>query len=67
MDEQAPSYDEALVELQDILEQLQGESTNLDELYRLVSRAGFLIQLCKDRLRHTETQINQLLKDEEES
>lgn len=62
-----PTYDEALAELQQLLEQLQAGQQNLDEMYRRVERAAFLIRLCRERLRHTEDRVNELLNDEEES
>lgn len=49
-------YESALIELQDILQQLDQPNTKMDQLSILTKRAKFLIDFCKDRLRQIENQ-----------
>jgi exodeoxyribonuclease VII small subunit len=58
------SYDAAMQELQDIAAQLQGDSISIDDLAEKVSRATELIRLCREKLRHTETEIQALNENE---
>jgi exodeoxyribonuclease VII small subunit len=50
--------------LQDIAAQLQGDSISIDDLAEKVSRATELIRLCREKLRHTETEIQAISNDE---
>jgi exodeoxyribonuclease VII small subunit len=54
------SYDAAMKELQDIAAQLQGDTISIDDLAEKVSRATELIRLCREKLRHTEREIQEL-------
>jgi exodeoxyribonuclease VII small subunit len=54
------SYDAAMKELQDIAAQLQGDTISIDDLAEKVSRATELIRLCREKLRHTEVEIQEL-------
>jgi len=54
------TYDEALQELQRIVEQLQSNSIPMDELAQKVKRAASLIKYCKTQLRTTEEEIKDL-------
>jgi exodeoxyribonuclease VII small subunit len=54
------SYDAAMKELQDIAAQLQGDTISIDDLAEKVSRATELIRLCREKLRHTESEIQEL-------
>ena len=58
------SYDAAMKELQNIAAHLQGDSISIDDLAEKVSRATELIRLCREKLRHTETEIQALNNDE---
>ncbi len=49
-------HESALIELQDILQQLDQPNTKMDQLSILTKRAKFLIDFCKDRLRQIENQ-----------
>jgi len=57
------SYKAALEELQQILNEIGNENTDIDELSAKVRRASYLISECKSRLRQTEDELNQILKD----
>lgn len=55
------NYTSAYEELQGILAQIQSEEISLDDLGKAVKRATELITYCKEKLRTTETEIEQLL------
>lgn len=57
------SYDAAMKELQEIAAQLQGDAISIDDLAEKVSRATELIRLCREKLRHTEEDIQELTMD----
>ncbi len=55
------SYTAASEELQQIVQELQEGTVTIDELSMQVERAQKLIQYCRDKLRQTESQINESL------
>ncbi|GAB5551142.1 MAG: hypothetical protein Sapg2KO_07330 [Saprospiraceae bacterium] len=54
------TYDEAVKELQVIVEQLQNNEISMDELSAKVKRAAALIKYCQNKLRSTEEDIQNL-------
>ncbi|MCG8476770.1 MAG: exodeoxyribonuclease VII small subunit [Cytophagales bacterium] len=56
------TYSEAQSELEAILNAIEHEEPELDELLRLVNRAGELITWCKAKLRHSEEDLEKILK-----
>jgi exodeoxyribonuclease VII small subunit len=54
------SYDEALQELQTIVQQLQENKIPVDELSAKIKRAAHLINYCQNKLRSTEEDIQNL-------
>ncbi|NNE30131.1 MAG: exodeoxyribonuclease VII small subunit [Saprospiraceae bacterium] len=60
------SYRAAAEELQEIVEELQGDAIDVDHLAERVKRAKFLIEFCQLRLRNTEEEVQSLLQEEEE-
>ncbi|EJF54102.1 Exonuclease VII small subunit [Saprospira grandis DSM 2844] len=65
MDQQAtpPSYEAALLELQQILEAIEGQLP-LEELNAKSRRAQFLLQYCQQRLRHIEEEQNNIYEED---
>lgn len=55
------TYESAFAELKLILADLQEGTTGIDELTARVERANELVQFCRERLRQTETAIQQLI------
>ncbi len=55
------NYASALQELEHIVSDLQNDAIPIQDLTRVVARAGVLLQFCKNHLRQTEDEINQLL------
>lgn len=60
------SYQEAVSELESILEEIEEGNTDIDVLSERVKRALFLIQLCKSKLRKTDEEVRKLLSDLED-
>lgn len=56
------TYESAYAELQQIVVDLQGETTSIDALTEKIERARELIQFCRDRLRDTESAAEKLLE-----
>ncbi len=59
------TYEAAVQELQQIVDKLQNDQENVDQLSDNANRAVELINLCKEKLRHTETHIQHLFQDNE--
>jgi len=56
------SYEDALAELQGIVEAIENGQTKMDELETQVQRAGELLDYCKNRLEGTTTTLNKLFE-----
>jgi exodeoxyribonuclease VII small subunit len=50
-------YEEAVKELQTIVNELESNAVNMDSLLEKVERAKELLVLCKEKLRHIEAAI----------
>lgn len=57
------TYNEAVKEIEIILDKIENGEPDVDELSALVKRAGFLINYCKAKLQLTEKEINKILDD----
>ncbi len=57
------SYDEAMRELQTIVNSLQHDAIKIDDLGQNVKRASELIKLCREKLHQTEKEIQNLNDD----
>ncbi|MBK6620976.1 MAG: exodeoxyribonuclease VII small subunit [Saprospirales bacterium] len=57
------TYDEALSELKNILQQLQEGKVPMEEMSLKVKRAAELVQFCKEKLRGTEEEVEKLLRN----
>ncbi|MBF0320928.1 MAG: exodeoxyribonuclease VII small subunit [Nitrospirae bacterium] len=56
-------YSKALKEIEDIIAGIEGETIDVDVLAEKVKRAITLIKACKERLRKTEEDLKDVLKD----
>lgn len=54
------SYEKAMQELQEIVDQLQEETIGIDDLSLKVKRAAELIQYCKEKLRSTDSELKSI-------
>ena len=58
-----PGYKEAIEELESIVEEIENETVDIDALSAKVKRATFLIKLCKKRLKKTDSEVKNVLKE----
>ena len=66
MENKTFSYDKAIARIEEIVDILESGEKGMDELSALVKEASLLVKQCKVKLRTTEEEINQALKDNEE-
>jgi exodeoxyribonuclease VII small subunit len=59
---QEPRYKEALNELEQILDQIEGGEVDLDDLGAKVERAAALIQLCRGKIERAEVQVRRIIE-----
>ena len=55
------TYQQALVELEQIVEALEDETIPVDELALKVKRASDLIEFCQAKLTETDTEVKKIL------
>jgi len=60
------TYNEAVSEIEEILEKIESEELDVDELTEKVKRVSVLLKICKDKLLKTNEQVEQILKEMEE-
>ncbi len=60
------SYNEAMTEIEAILEKIENEELDVDDLADKVKRVAVLLKMCKDKLQQTNEQVEQVLKEMEE-
>ena len=65
MTKKSIKYNEAVKEIELILQQLEEEELDVDQLADKVKRATELIQDCKNKLKNTEAEVNKILDAEE--
>lgn len=56
-------YEDAVRQLEDILEKMENNELGLDELTEELKKAQKLIKLCKDRLTKTDAEIQRILNE----
>lgn len=59
------TYEEAYAELKKIATEIESESVSVDVLAEKVKRASELITYCQGRLRSTEQEVNNIIKQME--
>ena len=64
--EEGLNYGEAIAELNQILEAIEGDRFDLDELGEEVARAAELIRICRGKIDATELQIKAIIEDLED-
>jgi exodeoxyribonuclease VII small subunit len=62
----AVTYNEAMAEVEEILEKIENEELDVDDLAEKVKRVSILLKICKDKLLKTNEQVEQILKEMEE-
>lgn len=56
-----PKYEDAIKQLESIVEKLENNELDIDELSKQLKTAQRLIKLCKDRLTKTDAEIKKIL------
>ncbi len=54
-------YEEAVAQLEEIVEMMENGEMSIDEMSRQLKRAQQLITLCKERLTRTDEEIKKIL------
>ena len=63
MENESPTYSQALAELEKILAQLRADNSDIDTLAERTRRAATLLAECRARLTRTEEELNAILAD----
>ena len=61
------SYSEAIAEIESILKRMEANGVDIDNLSADVSRASKLIEMCREKLLKTESDVNKILNKESET
>lgn len=59
------TYESAFKELEEITREIENEAVSVDVLSEKVKRASFLIQYCQQKLRQTEDEVGNIIKQME--
>jgi len=65
MSKEKLKYDEAIVELELIVKEMEYGEISVDELSVKIKRSAFLIDFCKKKLKSTEEDVDSILKEME--
>lgn len=57
------NYTDAYEELMDIVQEIENGDISVDVLSEKVKRASMLLRFCKEKLKQTEVDVDQILKD----
>ncbi len=60
------TYNEAILEVEEILDKIENEELDVDDLAEKVKRVALLLKLCKEKLQSTNEQVEQILKEMED-
>lgn len=60
------SFTEAMASLEEILERIEGEETDIDTLAEELQRAAKLLDLCRGKIRKAEIEVTQIVQQLEE-
>lgn len=64
MEKKEIKYEEALRQLEDIVEKMENDELDIDQLSDQLKKAKKLVKLCKDKLIKTDAEIRKLLSEE---
>lgn len=57
-----PTYNEAIAELEELVQKLQDPQCSIDKLSEYTKRAKELLELCKKRLTQTDAELKEILE-----
>ncbi len=63
MAKKAVTYNEAIAEIEDILEQMENEEMDVDELSAKVKKVSELLKICRKKLTQTEEEVEKILNE----
>jgi exodeoxyribonuclease VII small subunit len=66
MEKEKPTYEEALAEIETIVEQIRNDEVSVEEIAGKVKRVGQLASFCRTRLTQADKEIAEALKNIEE-
>ena len=66
MNKEKLKYDDAMLELEELVREMEYGEISVDELAEKIKRSAFLIKYCKSKLKSTEEDVNEIIKDMEE-
>jgi exodeoxyribonuclease VII small subunit len=61
------TFRQAMAELEDILQRIEGEEIDIDQLAQELRRAAQLLDLCRGKIRKAEVEVTQIVQSLEES
>lgn len=64
MEKKEMKYEEALRQLEDIVEKMENDELDIDQLSDQLKKAKKLVKLCKHKLTKTDAEIRKLLSEE---
>ena len=57
-------YEEAVAQLEEIVDKMENDELDIDQLSEQLNRAKELVKLCKDKLTKTDEEIKKLLSED---
>ena len=60
------TYNEAILEIEEILDKIENEQLDVDELAEKVKRVAALLKMCKEKLKNTNDEVVKILKEMED-
>ena len=63
MAEKQLNYKDAMLELEELITSLEDNKLDIDQLSSKVKRISVLIKFCKSKLKDTETEVENILKE----
>ena len=64
MAKQEVKYEQAVSELEQIVNKMENDELDIDQLSEQLKRAKELVKLCKDKLTKTDKEIKKLLEED---
>ena len=64
MSKEEMKYEQAVSELEEIVDKMERDELDIDQLSEQLKRAKVLVKLCKDKLTKTDEEIKKLLSEE---
>jgi len=56
-------YDDAMLELEELVREMEYGEISVDELSEKIKRSAFLIKFCKAKLKSTEEDVAEIIKE----